>query len=107
MGDRIEGLNKVKAYDILCFVFVSRIRHFIIEDENAGQQRSVLDKSMLPFPITLYSFICLETPNGGLVSEPSVAVLTGIQLVVHQLVIYIIVGIRKWALAMPSTEFGF
>lgn len=61
---------------------------------------------MLSFPITLYSFICLETPKEGLVSEPSVAVLTGIQLIVHQLVIYIIVGMRKWACAMPRIELG-
>lgn len=61
---------------------------------------------MLSFPITLYFFICLETPKEGLVSEPSVAVLTGIQLIVHQLVIYIIVGMRKWACAMPRIELG-
>lgn len=47
MGDHIEGLNKVKACDILCFASVSRISHFIIEDESADQQRSVLDPCWL------------------------------------------------------------
>ena len=95
LGDHSEGLTKVRVYNILCSPLVYRTSHPILEDNEVGQERFALGKSVLAFPIMFYSFMCLEMLPGGFALKPSVVIRTRIQLYIKELVIHIAVDTRR------------
>lgn len=59
LGDHPEGLTS-QVYNILCSPFVHTISCPILDAHGICQERFVLGKSVLVFPIIFYSFTCLK-----------------------------------------------